>query len=73
MIKFSCFQTHVALHCSALPPGALFASVGCVKSLCFLVAISLFNPLYAASVHFMKGFPFLLSAAVLLTPSVIIG
>lgn len=54
-------------------PGALFASVACVESLCFLVASSLFNSLYLATRHFMKGFTFLFAAIVLLFPSGIIG
>nr|XP_054599276.1 proton-coupled folate transporter-like [Nothobranchius furzeri] len=53
--------------------GALFASVACVESLCFLVGSSLFNSLYPASLHFMKGFPFLFAALVLFIPAGIIG
>nr|XP_046244877.1 proton-coupled folate transporter [Scatophagus argus] len=53
--------------------GALFASVACVESLCFLVGSGLFNALYPATLHFMKGFPFLFAAIILLIPSGIIG
>ncbi|XP_028320364.1 proton-coupled folate transporter [Gouania willdenowi] len=53
--------------------GALFASVACVESLCFLVGSSVFNSVYPATLHFMKGFPFLLGAFVLLVPAAIIG
>uniref|UniRef100_A0A3Q3X107 Proton-coupled folate transporter n=1 Tax=Mola mola TaxID=94237 RepID=A0A3Q3X107_MOLML len=53
--------------------GALFAAIACVESLCFLVAGSLFNTLYPATLHFMKGFTFLFAAVVLLIPSGILG
>lgn len=53
--------------------GALFACVACVETLCFLVGSSLFNSLYPASLHFMKGFPFLFAAIILLIPAGIIG
>ncbi|KAM4742423.1 proton-coupled folate transporter [Anableps anableps] len=53
--------------------GALFACVACVESLCFLVGSSLFNSLYPATLHFMKGFPFLFAAIILLIPAGIIG
>lgn len=53
--------------------GALFATVACVESLCSLVAIGLFNSLYPATLHFMKGFSFLFAAIVLLLPGGIIG
>ncbi|KAM4590329.1 proton-coupled folate transporter [Fundulus diaphanus] len=53
--------------------GALFAFVACVESLCFLVGSSVFNSLYPASLHFMKGFPFLLAAVILFIPAGIIG
>lgn len=53
--------------------GALFASVACVESLCFLVGSSVFNSLYPATLHFMKGFPFLFGAVVLFIPAGIIG
>ncbi|XP_055751798.1 proton-coupled folate transporter [Salvelinus fontinalis] len=53
--------------------GALFASVACVEGLCSLVASSLFNSLYPATLHIMKGFPFLFGALLLLIPTGIIG
>ncbi|KAM4566318.1 proton-coupled folate transporter [Odontesthes bonariensis] len=53
--------------------GALFASVACVESLCFLVGSGLFNSLYPATLHFMRGFPFLFAAIILLIPAGIIG
>ncbi|NWS78544.1 PCFT protein, partial [Crotophaga sulcirostris] len=53
--------------------GALFASVACVEGLCSLVATGVFNSLYPASLHFMRGFPFLFGAIVLLIPAAIIG
>uniref|UniRef100_A0A8D0L4V0 Proton-coupled folate transporter n=1 Tax=Sphenodon punctatus TaxID=8508 RepID=A0A8D0L4V0_SPHPU len=53
--------------------GALFASVACVEGLCSLVATGVFNSLYPASLHFMKGFPFLFGAIVLLIPAALIG
>ncbi|KAI3353767.1 hypothetical protein L3Q82_004995 [Scortum barcoo] len=53
--------------------GALFASVACVESLCFLVGSGLFNSLYPVTLHFMKGFPFLFAALILLIPGGIIG
>ncbi|XP_035536349.1 proton-coupled folate transporter, partial [Morone saxatilis] len=53
--------------------GALFASVACVESLCFLVGSGLFNSLYPATLHFMKGFPFLFAAFILFIPAGIIG
>ncbi|XP_070685626.1 proton-coupled folate transporter [Pempheris klunzingeri] len=53
--------------------GALFACVACVESLCFLVGSGLFNSLYPATLHFMKGFPFLFAAIILLIPAGIIG
>ncbi|KAM6945940.1 proton-coupled folate transporter [Aplochiton taeniatus] len=58
---------------SSSEQGALFASVACVESLCSLVASGLFNALYPATLHFMKGFPFLLAAFLLLIPATIIG
>lgn len=54
-------------------PGALFASVACVEGLCSLVATGVFNSLYPASLHFMRGFPFLFGAIILLIPAAIIG
>uniref|UniRef100_A0A3B4GEM2 Proton-coupled folate transporter n=1 Tax=Pundamilia nyererei TaxID=303518 RepID=A0A3B4GEM2_9CICH len=53
--------------------GALFASVACVESLCYLVGSGVFNSLYPATLHFMKGFPFLLAAIILFIPAGIIG
>nr|XP_057936116.1 proton-coupled folate transporter [Doryrhamphus excisus] len=53
--------------------GALFSSVACVESLCFLVGSGLFNALYPATLHFMKGFAFLFAAIILLIPAGIIG
>lgn len=53
--------------------GALFAAVACVESLCFLVGTSLYNALYPATLHFMKGFPFLFGALLQLIPAGIIG
>ncbi|XP_043976447.1 proton-coupled folate transporter isoform X1 [Gambusia affinis] len=53
--------------------GALFACVACVESLCFLVGSSLFNSVYPATLHFMKGFSFLFAAIILLIPTAIIG
>lgn len=52
--------------------GALFASVACVESLCFLVGYGFFNFLYPATLHIMKGFPFLFAAITLLIPTGII-
>ncbi|KFV49218.1 Proton-coupled folate transporter, partial [Gavia stellata] len=53
--------------------GALFALVACVEGLCSLVATGVFNSLYPASLHFMRGFPFLFGAVILLIPAAIIG
>ncbi|KAK7156535.1 hypothetical protein R3I94_006558 [Phoxinus phoxinus] len=53
--------------------GALFASVACVEGLCSLVSSGVFNSLYPATLHFMKGFPFLFGAVILLIPAAIIG
>ncbi|XP_060704235.1 proton-coupled folate transporter [Hemiscyllium ocellatum] len=53
--------------------GALFASVACVESACSLVSTLIFSSLYPATLHFMKGFPFLFGAALLLLPAGIIG
>jgi PCFT/HCP family folate transporter-like MFS transporter 1/3 len=44
-----------------------------VEGLCSLVASSLFNSLYPATLHIMKGFPFLFGALLLLIPTGIIG
>uniref|UniRef100_A0A8C0UAY1 Proton-coupled folate transporter n=1 Tax=Cyanistes caeruleus TaxID=156563 RepID=A0A8C0UAY1_CYACU len=53
--------------------GALFASVACVEGLCSLVATGVFNSLYPATLHFMRGFPFLFGAIILLIPAAILG
>ncbi|XP_054022901.1 proton-coupled folate transporter [Dryobates pubescens] len=53
--------------------GALFASVACVQGLSSLVASGVFNSLYSATLHFMRGFPFLFAAMILLIPAAIIG
>ncbi|XP_053728263.1 proton-coupled folate transporter [Synchiropus splendidus] len=53
--------------------GALFSSVACVESLCYLVGSAVFNSLYPATRHFMKGFPFLFGSLLLLFPTAIIG
>ncbi|XP_062328580.1 proton-coupled folate transporter isoform X1 [Osmerus eperlanus] len=53
--------------------GALFASVACVEELCSLVASGVFNSLYPATLHLMKGFPFLFAAILLLIPAGIMG
>ncbi|KFP97435.1 Proton-coupled folate transporter, partial [Haliaeetus albicilla] len=58
---------------SEMEQGALFASVACVEGLCSLVATGVFNSLYPASLHFMRGFPFLFGAIILLIPAAIIG
>lgn len=54
-------------------PGALFASVACLEALCSLVAAGVFNSLYPATLHFMRGFPFLFGAIILLIPAAVIG
>ncbi|KAM9801543.1 proton-coupled folate transporter [Neosynchiropus ocellatus] len=53
--------------------GALFSTVACVESLCYLVGSAIFNSLYPATLHFMKGFPFLFGSLLLLLPAGIIG
>ncbi|XP_059186886.1 proton-coupled folate transporter [Centropristis striata] len=53
--------------------GALFACVACVESLCLLVGSGVFNSLYPATLHFMKGFPFLFAVFILFVPAGIIG
>uniref|UniRef100_A0A8C5PFH4 Proton-coupled folate transporter n=1 Tax=Leptobrachium leishanense TaxID=445787 RepID=A0A8C5PFH4_9ANUR len=53
--------------------GALFSTVACVEGLSYLLATGIFNSLYPATLHFMKGFPFLFGAIVLLIPAGIIG
>nr|XP_034957119.1 proton-coupled folate transporter-like [Zootoca vivipara] len=64
---------HACLSSPLSPPGALFAAVACVEGLCSLVATGVFNSLYPASLSFMKGFPFLFGAVILLVPAAIIG
>ncbi|XP_060115305.1 proton-coupled folate transporter [Heteronotia binoei] len=53
--------------------GALFAAVACTEGLCSLVATGVFNSLFPASLHFMKGFPFLFGVTLLLVPAAILG
>ncbi|XP_065137081.1 proton-coupled folate transporter [Paramisgurnus dabryanus] len=53
--------------------GALFASVACVEGLCSLVSSAVFNSLYPATLHFMRGFPFIFGALVLVIPAGVIG
>ncbi|NXC34922.1 PCFT protein, partial [Campylorhamphus procurvoides] len=53
--------------------GALFASIACVQGLCSLVATGVFNSLYPATLHFMRGFPFLFGAIILLIAAALIG
>nr|XP_006011055.2 PREDICTED: proton-coupled folate transporter-like [Latimeria chalumnae] len=53
--------------------GALFALIACVESLCSLMSTGVFNTLYPVTLHFMKGFPFLFGAILLLIPAAIIG
>lgn len=53
--------------------GALFASVACVEGLCSLVSSGVFNSLYPATLHFMKGFPFIFGALILFIPVGVIG
>ncbi|XP_077826705.1 proton-coupled folate transporter isoform X2 [Macaca mulatta] len=53
--------------------GALFSAVACVNNLAMLTASGIFNSLYPATLNFMKGFPFLLGAGLLLIPAVLIG
>ncbi|XP_026581862.1 proton-coupled folate transporter-like [Pseudonaja textilis] len=53
--------------------GALFAAVACVEGLCSLVATGVFSSLFPACLPFMKGFPFLFGALLLLVPAAIIG
>lgn len=52
--------------------GALFASIACVESLCSMVGYSVFSSIYPATLHFMRGFPFLFGAVILLVPFAII-
>ncbi|XP_007530775.2 proton-coupled folate transporter [Erinaceus europaeus] len=53
--------------------GALFSAVACVNAVAMLMASGIFNSLYPATLNFMKGFPFLLGAGLLLIPAVLIG
>ncbi|XP_017515556.1 proton-coupled folate transporter isoform X2 [Manis javanica] len=53
--------------------GALFSAVACVNNLAMLTASGIFNSLYPATLNFMKGFPFLLGAGLLLIPALLIG
>ncbi|XP_061461113.1 proton-coupled folate transporter [Rhineura floridana] len=53
--------------------GALFAAVACVEGLCSLVATGVFSSLYPACLYFMKGFPFLFGASLLVLPATILG
>ncbi|XP_032072339.1 proton-coupled folate transporter isoform X1 [Thamnophis elegans] len=53
--------------------GALFAAVACVEGLCSLVATGVFSSLFPACLSFMRGFPFLFGALLLLLPAAIIG
>ncbi|XP_069801830.1 proton-coupled folate transporter [Dendropsophus ebraccatus] len=53
--------------------GALFSVVACVEGVSFILATSIFNSLYPATLYFMKGFTFLFGAIVLLIPAGIIG
>lgn len=53
--------------------GALFSAVACVNALAMLTASGIFNSLYPATLNFMKGFPFLLGAALLFIPAILIG
>ncbi|XP_074119792.1 proton-coupled folate transporter isoform X1 [Sminthopsis crassicaudata] len=53
--------------------GALFSCIACVSGIAMLSATGIFNSLYPATLNFMKGFPFLLGAFVLLIPAILIG
>ncbi|XP_036625330.1 proton-coupled folate transporter [Trichosurus vulpecula] len=53
--------------------GALFSAIACVSGVSMLAATGIFNSLYPATLNFMKGFPFLLGAFVLLIPAILIG
>ena len=55
--------------------GALFAAVATIETLCTLCGASIFNSLYSISVRQFnfKGFSFLVMAALMIIPSVIIG
>uniref|UniRef100_A0A8C6VFD9 Proton-coupled folate transporter n=1 Tax=Naja naja TaxID=35670 RepID=A0A8C6VFD9_NAJNA len=50
--------------------GALFAAVACVEGLCSLVATGAFSSLFPACLSFMRGFPFLFGALLLVVPAV---
>lgn len=52
--------------------GALFSAVACVNNLAMLMASTIFNSLYPATLNFMKGFPFLLGAGLLFIPAILI-
>ncbi|XP_056415088.1 proton-coupled folate transporter [Hyla sarda] len=53
--------------------GALFSVVACVEGVSFILATSIFNSLYPATLYFMKGFAFLFGGVLLLIPAGIIG
>ncbi|KAM3934681.1 proton-coupled folate transporter [Leptodactylus fuscus] len=53
--------------------GSLFSVVACVEGVSYILATSIFNSLYPATLYFMKGFSFLFGAIVLLIPAGIIG
>ncbi|KAM4045867.1 LOW QUALITY PROTEIN: proton-coupled folate transporter [Anomaloglossus baeobatrachus] len=53
--------------------GALFSVVGSVEGVSFILATSIFNSLYPATLYFMRGFTFLFGAIILLIPAGIIG
>ncbi|CAJ1065567.1 proton-coupled folate transporter [Xyrichtys novacula] len=53
--------------------GALFATIACMDSLCFLAGSGLFNSIYPLTLTFMKGFLFLCAAVLLVIPAGIIG
>lgn len=53
--------------------GTLFSIVACVEVFSFILATTIFNSLYPATLYFMKGFPFLFGAIVLLIPAGVIG
>uniref|UniRef100_H3CJ33 Solute carrier family 46 member 1 n=2 Tax=Tetraodon nigroviridis TaxID=99883 RepID=H3CJ33_TETNG len=53
--------------------GALFSVLGSFENLLVLASFSIFNNLYPATLHFMKGFSFLFGAVILLFPLGIIG
>ncbi|KAM4701257.1 proton-coupled folate transporter [Discoglossus pictus] len=53
--------------------GALFSSVACVEGVSSLLSTGVFNSLYPATLNFMKGFPFLFGAILLMIPAGIIG